>query len=357
MIKIIHAADLHLDSAFSGRTEAAAARLRQELCAVPEKIAALCRREHGDILLLAGDIFDGAHTKKSAQALKIALEELNIPVFIAPGNHDFCAPGSAWLTESWPTNVHIFREPTVCSVALPQLDCRVYGAGFACMDSDALLPLLHTQGSERYHIGVFHGDPLQSDSPYNPISQAQVENTGLDYLALGHIHKNGAFRVGKTLCAWPGCPMGRGYDETEEKGVLVVELAQRAEARFVALDTPRFYDWVVPVRTTAHAAIAERLPAVGNENHYRITLTGETEKPDTDALHTAFAAFANLELRDRTQPPVDIWARAEGDTLEGAYFRLLRRDYTQGDDDARQSALLAAQISAKILDGNEVELP
>lgn len=357
MIKILHAADLHLDSALTGRSEAATEWLRRELRAVPEKITALCKKENCDLLLLGGDLFDGACTKDSVLALKNALEEAAVPTFISPGNHDFCAPGSPWLSELWPDNVHIFTEPRVRSVAVPELNCRIYGAGFAAMDCPPLLEGFRTEGEEKYHIGLFHGDPVQSNSPYNPISQAQAAVTDLDYLALGHIHRTGSFYAGHTLCAWPGCPMGRGFDELEEKGVLLVTLEEKAVAAFCPLDTPRFFDWEIPVLTDGATAVAQRLPAAGNKNFYRITLTGECEKPDLSELYRQFFDFPNLEIRDRTQPIVDIWGSAGADSLEGVYFRMLQEAFEEEQDESRQIVLLAAKISRKILDGSEVVLP
>lgn len=357
MIKILHAADLHLDSAFAGRGETATERLRVQLRAIPDKITALCKRESCDLLLLAGDVFDGAYTPESCAALKNALEEVAIPVFISPGNHDFCGTNSPWQREIWPSNVHVFLRPTVESVAVTALDCRIYGAGFAGTDCAALLDHFEKTGTEAYQIGLFHGDATQSCSPYNPISQGQVAACGVDYLALGHIHKNGDFRAGRTLCAWPGCPMGRGYDETGEKGVLIVTLDGEATAKFVPLDTPQFYDREATVTRDAEEAVARLLPGAGDENFYRITLVGVCEKPDLSALYRRFSAFPNLELRDRTQPPVDIWGNAGEDSLEGLYFKLLRQRIDTADPQGAQAALLAAQISRTILNGSEVALP
>lgn len=353
MIKILHAADLHLDSAFASVGEEEAAFLREELCATPKKIAQLCTAEKCDILLLAGDLFDGAYTRRSVTALKNALEHADIPTFISPGNHDFCSTDSPWIKESWPSKVHIFKTPHIESVALPQLDCRIYGAGFSSMDCPPLLEGFRAEGRERYHIGIFHGDPTRANSPYNPVTLAQLRESGLDYLALGHIHKMGLLRAERTLCAWPGCPMGRGFDETEEKGVLLVTLDDRAEARFEALDTPRFHDLRLEVQTTAAAALEAALDAVGNRDPYRITLTGECEKPDIQALRAQFSRFVNLQLLDETQPPVDIWGSVGEDSLEGVFFAKLQESHAQGDE----SALLAAKIARKILDGSEVRLP
>lgn len=357
MLKILHAADLHLDSAFSGRSEGATARLRAALRAVPDKIAALCRAEGCDLLVLSGDVFDAQPTADTLRELKRTLAEVQVPVFISPGNHDFCTPASPWLTEVWPENVHIFTDPTVESLALPALNCRIYGAGFASMDCGSLLESFHIQGDEKYHIAVLHGDPVQRNSPYNPVSHTQVADSGLDFLALGHVHKTDSFRAGRTLCAWPGCPMGRGFDELEEKGVLLVTVEDIATARFVPLDTPRFYDLEASVVTTAREAVASVLPAVGSEDFYRITLTGECEMPDLKALTAEFARFPNLELRDRTQPPVDLWGSVGTDSLEGVYFGMLREAMEGQDEDSARIALLAAKISRKILDGGEVVLP
>ena len=241
-MKILHAADLHLDTPFVGHSHRALSRLQNALAGIPERLVELCRRHGCDMMLLAGDIFDGEPTLEGVRTLKNALQEVAIPVFIAPGNHDFCNPASPWLLQAWPENVHIFTKPELESVALPGLDCRVYGAGFTSMDCPALLDHFRAEGTETYHIGILHGDPIQKNSPYNPISQAQVAASGLHYLALGHVHKAGQFTADATLCGWPGCPMGRGWDETGEKGVCIVTLGEEARVQTRSLHLPRFFD-------------------------------------------------------------------------------------------------------------------
>ena len=351
-MKILHAADLHLDTPFTGRSEAEVAYLKKALLSLPEKIVELCRQEHCDLLLLAGDLFDADPTGQSMAALRAALAEIRVPVFISPGNHDFCAPQSPYLTEVWPENVHIFTKPIIESVAIAEMDCRVYGAGFTAMDCPALLENFRAEGKESYHIGLLHGDPLQKHSPYSPITQEQVAASGLDYLALGHVHKSGMFTAGSTLCAWPGCPMGRGNDETGEKGVYLVTIEQTIDAKFIPLDTPRFYDLQIEVTDTPEQAIRSLLPPVGSKDFYRITLTGEWQPFDAAAL--TFPDFPHLQLRDRTTPPVDLWANMDADSLEGVFFRMLHDALDTEDADA---ALLAAKISRRILDGREVALP
>ena len=351
-MKILHAADLHLDTPFTGRSEEAVSQLKKALANVPQQIAELCITLGCDLLLLSGDLFDGPVGAESLQALQSALEQVAVPTFISPGNHDFCSPDSPWLTESWPENVHIFTKPAMESVALPQLDCRIYGAGFTAMDCPSLLDHFRAEGSESYHIAVLHGDPVQKNAPYNPVTQAQVAASGLDYLALGHIHKAGQFLAGQTLCAWPGCPMGRGNDETGEKGVYLVTVTDRVRADFIPLDTPRFFDLETEVFSDPEEAVRAVLPPIGNSHFYRVTLTGECQPFDMDSL--SFPAFPNLQLRDHTTAPTDLWSSIGEDSLEGMYFGMLR-DALQSKDE--EIVLLAAKISRRILDGREVALP
>ncbi len=346
-MKILHTADWHLDAPLQGHGE----DLRQALAAVPGQILDICREEGCDLVLLAGDLFDGAYTTHSYQTVYDVLQAMAVPVFITPGNHDFCGADSPWVRELWPGNVHIFKTPQITSVAVSSLNLRVYGAGFTSMDCPSLLEGFKADCQEKYAIGVFHGDPTQVTSPYNPITKLQVKGSNLDYLALGHIHKADRVIEGKTLCAWPGCPMGRGYDEQGEKGVLIVDLDAKS-LRFRPLDTPRFYDL-----QTEPAQLGNLLPPVGNGNYYRITLIGSCPQPDLAKLQAEYARFPNLILRDRTTRPVDVWGSLGEDSFEGVYFGVLRQAMDAASQEEQQEILLAASLSRQLLEGQEVVLP
>lgn len=356
-MKILHAADFHLDSPIQGRTPEQTNLLRSALLQVPHKVAAAAMAENCDIMLLCGDLFDGPYTQESYRALYTSLEEVGIPVFITPGNHDPLTPDSPWTAERWPENVHIFGDAAMESVYLPALNCYVYGAALTAPEAPGLLEGFHANNPDGYAIGMIHGDPTQATSPYCPVTAAQIENSQLDYLALGHIHKRGELRAGRTLCAWPGCPMGRGFDELGEKGVLIVTLDNGCDIRFLPLAVPRFFREEVDVKEDAEAALAAKLPALGNAHFYRMILTGESAPVDTDSLLAQFPHFPNLELRDRTVPPIDLWATAGDDTLEGVYFRLLLEAMEGQDEATCRQIRLAAKISRRILDGQEVQLP
>ena len=346
-LRILHSADWHLASPFRGFEGRQQRLLKDAQRRIPAMVADLCRRENCDLVLLAGDLLDGAASRDWVELLKAALADCRVPVFISPGNHDFCAPGSPWLEEVWPENVHIFTGGLEF-VDVKALNCRIYGGGYTSMDCQGLLENFRAAGEARYQIGLLHGDPVQPRSPYCPVTAAQVRDSGLDYLALGHIHKSGAFRAGKTLCGWPGCPMGRGYDETGEKGLYLVNMEEEVKIRKILLPTPRFYDVTVD---TDERSPEDLLPGVGSEDFYRLTLTGSADM-DGDLL----ARFPNLVLRNNRQEQRDIWSSAEEDTLEGTYFRILREALEGAGEQDAARIRQAASISRKILEGREVAL-
>ena len=353
MIKILHSADWHLDAPLRALPKEQAARLRREMLRIPERVVGLCRKHGCDFMLLSGDLFDGAYTPESLDAVRRALKDAAVPVFIAPGNHDYCWEQSPYTQETWPDNVHIFKNNQIESVVLQGLSCRVYGAGFTGPESEALLRDFRAEGAERYAVAVLHGDPTSAASPYCPVTALQVRESGLDYLALGHIHAVGSFQAGATLAAWPGCALGHGFDETGLKGALVVTLGETAQADFYPIPGPRFYD----VEVGPGQDVLGVLPAKGSEDFYRLTFTGETEPPNLEQIREKLSHFSNLTLVDRTRPAVDLWAGVDQDSLEGAFFRILR-DAREGQDEETVQALeLAAKISRQILLGREVELP
>ena len=357
-MKILHSADWHLDAPLSALEESAAERLRREMKKVPEKIAALCKQEKCDLLLLSGDLFDGAWSRQTLISVKEILGDLEIPVIITPGNHDFCAPGSPYLGEQWPENVYIFQKAKMESIALPELSCRIYGAGYESMDCPGLLKHFRAEGTERWHIGVLHGEAGgNATSPYCPITKFQIQESGLDYLALGHIHKQGSMPGGETVCVWPGCPMGHGFDETGDKGVIIATLEEGISARFVPLDTPRFLEENVDVSDDPVAALAGILPALESRDFYRVTLSGYCNDLDLNGLKDRFSHIPNLILRDETLPEVDLWSNTDQDTLEGLMFSALKEVADGPSEDAAARALLAARIFRRILDGQEVKLP
>ncbi len=351
MLKFIHGADFHLDAPFAALSPEQARQRRAEQRQLLSRLADLVRSEGAELVLLAGDLLDGGETyQETVEALARTLGQLAVPVFIAPGNHDPYAPRSVYAGTAWPDNVHIFSAVQPQAVELPELGCVVHGAAFTTPQADRS-PLLGFSAPRdgKIHLMVLHGDTA-GQGRYGPIGEADIAASGLTYLALGHIHTcSGLQKAGDTFWAYPGCPEGRGFDETGEKGVLSVTVADGGgvSARFVPL-AGRRYEIVEADVTGADSgeeALRAVLPAAPTGDCCRILLTGQRrfDAPDLAAL-TALAApsYFSVTLRDDTRPLRDLWERAGEDSLTGLVLRTLKGEPEQQRRDLAARFALAA---------------
>lgn len=356
MIRFLHAADLHLDSPFHGLRQAEAAARRKEHRQLLHVLAELAEEESCDLVLLSGDLFDSTNVyQETVEALIRALGSCRAQVFIAPGNHDWLCPGSPYLTAPWPDNVHIFRRQEIEFVDLPDLNCRVYGAGFAAPHVSPLLRGFRAEDRTGTNLMVIHGDAVTADSPYNAVSREDVAASGLDYLALGHIHQRGMLTGGDTCCAWPGCPMGRGFDETGPKGVYLGTIRDHAcDVTFRELPGKRYEERSVAAGDDPLAAVLAALPEDTADWICRIRLTGPAEPVNMAELHRALDdRFYALTIRDETEPKSDLWAAAGENSLRGEFLSRLHAAAESAEAEQREVLLLAARLGVDAMDGRE----
>ena len=358
-MRVLHAADLHLDSPFRGLSAEKARRRRQESRELLRRLAGLARERQAELVLLSGDLFDGAQVyRDTLEELAEALASLPCPVFIAPGNHDPYCSGSPYQTLRWPENVHIFTPGPMQAVEVGA--CTVYGAAFAGPEQpESPLAGFTAPGDGRLHIGCLHGDT--GLGPYGPIRREEIARSGLHYLALGHIHQcSGLLRQGDVCYAYPGCPEGRGFDETGEKGVLFGTVERQETALALVPLCRRRYEIVEADVTgrTPREALDAALTDGYREDILRVLLTGEAGEvpPDLDALAAAFGHRCfHLTLRDHTRPGEALWSRAGEDSLRGLFLReLLRRYEAAAGEEERQSAAAAARLGLAAMDGRDL---
>ena len=363
MPKIIHAADFHLDSAFGGLPTEKARERRRESRELIDRLARLVLEEGAEVLLLAGDLFDGERVfPETLERLGDALAALPCPVFIAPGNHDPYTAISPYALRRWPENVHIFQKERLEAVNLPDLNCVVHGAAFTSPSkTEQVLAGFSAPRDGRTHLLCLHGDLGGAGSPYGPVLREQLAASGLHYAALGHIHQcSGVQRDGNTCWAYPGCPEGRGFDELGDKGVLSGAVSREGVSlRFVPLCRRRY--WILEADVTdamPQEALEAALPESASQDVCRVVFTGELDGPGLDlpALDSACRdrCYA-LELRDRTRPARSLWDRAGEDTLRGLFLQEMRRRYDAApSEEARAELSQAVRFGLAALDGRDI---
>lgn len=362
MVKILHAADFHLDSAYGALGEEQARQRRQESRELVRQMVDYANDQGVQVMLLSGDLFDSDDIfSQTGEDLALALSRFDGRVFIAPGNHDFYAPGSAYERILWPENVHVFCADKLEAVELPQYECRVYGAAFIApsVADGGVLEGFAAPDDGWVNLLVLHGDLGGREGGYRPLTAEQLAATGVDYVALGHQHAcSGVHRLGKTAWAYCGCMEGRGFDELGEKGVLCGTVSPgKVDLRFVPMGTRRYEILSVDVTDNQPlAAVSAALPRDTERDIYRVFLTGETEEPiRVDWLQRELAdRFYALELRDQTRMKQDLWAKCGEDSLRGLFLQELRKKYDAADEAERRQIEQAVRFGLAAMDNREM---
>lgn len=360
-MRILHAADLHLDSAFAGLAEEKAALLRQESRDILRRMVDWANDHAVDVMLLSGDLFDSDRMySQTARTLAQALARFRGRIFLSPGNHDFCAPGSGYDAVDWPENVRIFTSRRPQTVLLRSLNASVTGAAFTSAEEwEPFDGASFSGGDAPIRLGVLHGEVTRGESKYRAIPPAEIEKTNLTYLALGHVHRcAGVQRAGNTAYAYPGCLPGRGFDETGDKGFLYGEITpEKVELEFIPF-APRRYQSVTADITDRDPADAVRqaLDPDCGQDICRVLLTGSRrENFSLSALTSELSGLcAALELTDETYPEEDVWARCGEDSLRGLFLQNLRARYDGADEDEKRQLLQAARFGLAALDNRDL---
>jgi DNA repair exonuclease SbcCD nuclease subunit len=163
-------------------------------------------------VLLVGDVFD--NNRQPPHILKRSTELLadaGRTVVILPGNHDPVTPDSVYLRGDMAKlpNVHIIGVTHELAVHFPEFDLEFWG--HAHVDYSDMAPLREPRPrSSRWHIVLAHGHYEEDGAiPLRPswlISDAQIDATAADYIALGHWNRAARVGTGKVPAYYSGSP-------------------------------------------------------------------------------------------------------------------------------------------------------
>lgn len=323
MLKIVHSADLHLGSPFSAFDAGKGERLSKSLANAFAAMIDFCIKERVDILLLSGDIFD--LPLPAAEDLALFKREINrlenTRVFAALGNHDYMAGIIA------SERVHVF-DTAGEKIYIPDLDVNVYGQSFCAENSPPLTAAL--KGEEgKTNLLCIHANV--DGVGYNPISSKALAESGFTYAALGHKHGFSQNTYGGVTACYSGCLMGRGFDETGEKGFVFVQTdSGKVRAEFISSQTPIFEE--ISVYGENYASEYEMLDFIADKlrekNLYRLRLYG-CSLPDSYIKGRLDGKAFYIEiLRESSQIP------------KGAFFDILKEELS-GNPAALEAAVNA----------------
>jgi DNA repair exonuclease SbcCD nuclease subunit len=358
-LRFVHTGDLHLDSPFLGIGQAAPERvataLRDATLRSWDRIVGLALDQHVNAVFVAGDVFEGANRTLRAQiAFRDGLERLareRIPSFVVSGNHD---PLSGWEPAvAWPELAHRFGADEVTSRPILRDGtelARVHGISYAVRDVTRNLAAdFRRTGDETFAIGLLHANVggQAGHQNYAPCSLSDLAASGMDYWALGHIHRHGILRAADPTVVYCGNPQGRDPGEADPRGCYLVDVDERGRIRpeFRPMDVVRWQRLTIAIDgiTTADGliqavggAVEAAADAAGRSIVALVTLTGRG--PMHASLQRAgfltdlhqlvrerFGVgdpFAWLDsIRNETRPSIDLGARREAGDLLGEALR------------------------------------
>ena len=303
-IKIVHTADLHLDSPLQSlamRDEALQEKVITASRGSLERMVDFCIAEGISAFLISGDLFDRSErSAKTAAYLVRQFERLvsvGVQVFYIKGNHDAENPITGEI--QFPPGVHTF-DGKGGKIKLAS-EVWIHGVSFRDRHApESLLGKFQLPEPNAVNIAMLHTSlaGAAGHDPYAPCSIANLKDMGFDYWALGHVHKR-QVHLQSPWIVMPGNPQGRDVGEsgpksatllTIESGKISIEEISTSLVEFrdvsIVLDGAIDDDSIrkaIRRRLTAEAASVAEAAVV------RISLDGQSER----AWHV---------LRDR-----DVW--------------------------------------------------
>jgi exonuclease SbcD len=200
-LKIVHTSDVHLHDEADGH------KVRDAFTQVIDTVL----ETDSDLFLIAGDLFDHNEVgKKSVEFVYEQLARLSCPTVVIVGNHDVWDDRSVIRRMDFRKageHVTLLNEAEGTQVEFPQLHATVWGRCMLDHDlSNKPMAGAPRRKGNLWHIGMAHG--LYTDEPETERSSLilphEIEASGFDYLALGHVHAHRQMRHGNTLACYPG---------------------------------------------------------------------------------------------------------------------------------------------------------
>jgi DNA repair protein SbcD/Mre11 len=334
-MRFLLVSDVHLDSSFAWAKLDVARRRRQALRDALAHSIQLAIDQHVDVICCGGDLFEHERVSPdTGQFLRVQFERAHpIPIFIAPGNHDWLGQESLYRRASWSPNVHVFGNRRLAPVSIADGLTLWGGAHFAPAGTPDFLEHFRVDRAG-IHVALFHGSVQGSfyaaeprQQPHAPFRAEEIEAAGLHFALLGHYH---APRDEQRF-TYPGNPEPLNFGESGQRGVVIVTIGDEGgvtrDRHSVAVSD--VYDLQIDVTGCASKQeIRDRVAAAleGRGGYARLTVTGELapavdlHAADFDDLPNSLDSPPIVRLESMTVA-YDLGLLAQEPTVRGQFVR------------------------------------
>ena len=360
-MKIIHCADIHLDSPLNtNMSERQANERNTEILQTFVRMTRYAQENGVRIVIVAGDLFDGERVKRRTvdevlEAMKVTPK---VDYLYLPGNHDNTT--HAFFDHQIPDNLHIFTSKWGTQIYEEDEEVSISGIVITDQNADSLYERIpYTAGS--FNIVVLHGQ-IASVSGVDQVNLKRLQGENIDYLALGHIHSHSAEKLDSAgYYCYPGCLEGRGFDECGEKGFILLDITNgRGSSEFIPFAQRKLHR--IPVDITGLASNIEvvrkmddAVAEISSDDMVEFVLTGQSD-PRND-ISAAYLQRLNRSkyffsrVKDQSGIAINPDDFKNDISLKGAFIRLV----LAGDgSDEEKAAIIKAGIAA--LSGEEIML-
>lgn len=369
--RILHAADIHLDSPLQkldAYEHAPVDLIRGASRRALENMVQLAIDRSVDLVVIAGDLYDGDWPDQNTGLFFVAqanrLVKAGIPLAVIRGNHD----AANVMTSSLPLPVNpdgsdIMLRADACDTRrFEKIGVAVHGRSFRTRAETENMALSYpAPDAGLFNLGLLHTSltGAEGHDPYAPCTPSQLSDKNYDYWALGHVHARSSHGIeGAAPIVFSGNIQGRHIREPGAKGCVIVDIDSRGTCTptFCPLDVVRWQMCSLDVSTYSHVdevidAYQERLVDAINQADQRL-LVVRIELVGASKLHTQL--HQTLSQLKATLRATTIAHGGEHAWLEAVRVRttLPTNDSSPMDHDGPMESL--AHVVAELRDDPEV---
>ena len=211
------------------------------------------------------------------------------------------------------------------------------------------------------NIVLLHGQVSNTIAPNN-INLKSLNDKNINYLALGHVHQyQSGILENDTYYVYPGCLVGRGFDETGQKGFVVINIEDKTITnKFYVCDGEEINELTIDV---TNAKTINEIYLLIKQNYllskdeiYRINLTGSLDGNIEDLVDDLSSRLRKevgyLSIKDKTTKTFDISKYKDEVSIKGEFVRNVLNSKDLNDNDK----VKVINLGLRALEGKEYDL-